>query len=180
MGQRALQATGLGQSCTRVKARTLATPACAWVVSNECTAATVAPHHVWRQRAPHSLLRAGHHCSAAPYREPARGHERRRACGDSSLHWHPCRPLEWPSDASGASGRQHRSPHPKRSNCAGRMLQPRGGARNRRQGPLSSGRAAHAPRAVLANSQCPARTSARGVSPSQSAASKSYDKLWTG
>ena len=60
---------GLGQSCARVKARTLVTPACAWVVSNECTAATVAPQQVWWQRAPHSLLRAGHHCSAAPYRQ---------------------------------------------------------------------------------------------------------------
>ena len=56
------------------------------------------------------------------------------------------------------------------------MLQPRGGARNRRQGPLSSGRAAHAPRTVLANSQCPARTSARWFTPSQPAASKSYDR----
>lgn len=60
---------GVGQSCARVKARTLATPACAWVVSNECTAATVAPQQAWRQRAPHSLLRAGNHCSAAPYRQ---------------------------------------------------------------------------------------------------------------
>ena len=36
---------------------------------DECTAANVAPHQVWLQRAPHSLLRAGHHCSAAPYRQ---------------------------------------------------------------------------------------------------------------
>jgi hypothetical protein len=70
---------GVRQSCARVKARTLVTPACAWVVSNECTAAAVAPQQVWLQRAPHSLLRAGHHCSAAPYRQGTCARTRMRA-----------------------------------------------------------------------------------------------------
>lgn len=168
---------GVGQSCARVKARTLATPACAWVVSNECTAATVAPQQAWRQRAPHSLLRAGNHCSAAPYRQGTCA--RTRTWAGVWRRFVALAPMPPSRVAERCVGRL-RSPtslaaHPKRSNCAGRLLQPRGGARNRRQGPLSSGRAAHAPRPVLPNVQCPARTSACGVR-SQPAASKSYDR----
>ena len=156
---------GVGQSCARVKARTLATPACAWVVSNECTAATVAPQQAWRQRAPHSLLRAGNHCSAAPYRQGTCA--RTRTWAGVWRRFVALAPMPPSRVAERCVGRL-RSPtslaaHPKRSNCAGRLLQPRGGARNRRQGPLSSGRSAHAPRAVLPNSQCPARTSARWI-----------------
>ena len=42
------------------------TPACAWRVPNECTAATIAPQQVLRQRSPHSLLRARRPMARAP------------------------------------------------------------------------------------------------------------------
>ena len=117
----------------------LVTPACAWRVPNECTAATIAPQQVLRQRSPHSLLRARRPMARAPNSSETCLRTRAEAgAWQQSIALAPKgdlpptlgRPSERSSNALGAADHHHCSPHAQRSNGAHRQMVARGGARN--------------------------------------------------